>query len=391
MKTILFTTILLLSFIAPAQDCLDFSQYNQQYLDSLNSASPGTIAFTQGNLSFVKGDVPCYFFGIQGDTLMYMGKFQLDASAANCPNKQLTFSCVYLEGLAIDGDTVFTSLNPPGSYTGNGFTFEYMDYGNYKQYTITGDFDIVDLFTQTNFIWDVCLECLPNVISSSCIDFSQYNQQYLDSVNFEPAGTTVFTAGNLSIIKGEIPCYFLNVQGDTLTYMGNLMLDASAETCQSKRLSFKCMYLEGLAVDGDTIFTSLNPPASYSGSGFTFEYFNYNNYREYIITGDFDVVDLFTQTNIIWDVCLECLAQTESIQKMINLSIYPNPVVDGKLTLESDQAAQYLIYDVNGQLMNSGKMQTNITLDVSNLRTGMYLIKVLDANGYALTQRIIVN
>lgn len=391
MKKALLISILFVSSIAAAQDCIDFSQYDQSYLDSLAMAPAGTVAFNEGNLSIIKGQNPSFFINTAGDTLWHVGNLMFDVSAETCANKQLTFSCFYLEALAVDGDTIFTALQPPAFYSGNGFTFECITIGNYKRYTISGDFDLVSLMTQTNILWDVCLECTNTGGGAGCINFAQYDQSHLDSLAMAPAGTVAFSDGNLSIIKGQNPSFFIQVTGDSLFYVGNIQLDASAEICPNKQLTFSSVYLEGLAVDGDTLFTFLNPPASYSGNGFTFEYVNVGNIGQYTITGDFDIVSLMTQTNILWDVCLECLAGIEPAEKITKLSVYPNPVIDGKLTIAADHAERYFVYDLNGNLLLSESMQENVTLDVSNLQTGMYLIKITDDSGNSETQKIIVD
>lgn len=389
MKSFIPFLFLILTLNVHGQDCINFSQYDQPYLDSVNFEPQGTTVFSQGNLSIIKGGIPCYFLSVQGDTLTYMGNITLDVSTETCTNKQLTFKCVYLEGLAVDGDTLFSSLNPPVSYFGAGFTFESVNYGSYIEYTITGDFNMVDLLTQTNFLWDVCLDCAP-LGGGGCIDFTQYTQPYLDSVNFEPQGTTVFTQGTLSVVKGDVPCYFLGIQGDTLNYIGNITLDASAETCSGMQLTFKCVYLEGLVVDGDTIFSSLNPPASYNGAGFTFESINNGSYTAYTITGDFDYVELLTQTNMIWDICLACAVGLESITDPIQLKLYPNPVNDGSVTIESSRPASYHLYSIEGFLMQTGSIYSSVKLDVTNYSPGIYLIVVTDESGRSVTKKMMI-
>lgn len=380
MKKLFTLLALAITSFSYGQDCIDFSQYDQQYLDSVNFMPPGTVLFAEGDLELIRPDQWSQYQFLQGDTLIYIGNMDMDASASNCAEKELTFSCVYMEGVVVDGDTVFTGVNPPVFYQGASWEFESFDMGTHIEYVVTGDFDVVHLISSTNFIWDVCLDCLNPPVTSNCIDFSQYDQQYVDSVNFLPPGSVLFQEGDLALVRPDQWTQYQWIQGDTLMYIGNLNMDVSTFSCPNKYLTFSCIYVEGMVVDGDTIFTAVNPPAFYSGTGFTFESYNAGTHIEYTIVGDFDLVHLIGSTNLIWDICLECFVGLEEETIAPQVEIYPNPA-DLSVTITSLTGEEYLIHSLNGVLIASGTIAVETTLDVSRYDPGLYMISVVDAKG----------
>lgn len=91
---------------------------------------------------------------------------------------------------------------------------------------------------------------------------------------------------------------------------------------------------------------------------------------------------------------------TFSYSKMENLNfagiartlvVYPNPVTDGKLTLDLSESGSYSVkvYTVSGIEMNGIKKTGNV-LDVKGLIPGIYLLKVDLGNGETLNKTFIV-
>jgi hypothetical protein len=75
----------------------------------------------------------------------------------------------------------------------------------------------------------------------------------------------------------------------------------------------------------------------------------------------------------------------------IDFSIYPNPANDvinitSKALMESVR-----IYDITGKLVLSNRAIDTNTLNISELRTGVYLFKVVLKNGSQITKRLIKN
>jgi hypothetical protein len=71
-------------------------------------------------------------------------------------------------------------------------------------------------------------------------------------------------------------------------------------------------------------------------------------------------------------------------------NIYPNPVQD-KLYIEAEaEIEEVVVYDVYGrrQVTETPSHQCNLSVDVSNLNSGVYFVKVVTDNGEAV-QRFI--
>ena len=179
-----------------------------------------------------------------------------------------------------------------------------------------------------------CLSC-NTVSSSSCVDFTPYDNAYMDSVtqdlvNF-PVGSPILTDGDIKLVKIDSFTYFQGVQGDTaMFYIGNLDIDVSSASCTNKVLTFNSAYIERMLVDGDTIYNFTSTPAFYQGNGFTV-IFNGSGLGsgDFTIEGDFDVVRLLGSTNILIHICLECQG-TVAVPEMkvvetSEIIAYPNP------------------------------------------------------------------
>lgn len=76
--------------------------------------------------------------------------------------------------------------------------------------------------------------------------------------------------------------------------------------------------------------------------------------------------------------------------------IYPNPSVDGAVNVvfeeEGTSRRDIFITDMSGRIVKQWKGYANNTLQVDNLRSGMYTIRVVDLqNGTQLSEKVIVN
>jgi hypothetical protein len=326
-KITILSAFAFFTFLSNAQiQCVDLSGYTDQYVNSVGfddvNYPIGSAFITSGAIQYVKPSSGNAYQGILSDSLFYIGDLDIDVSNATCLEKELTFSCAYLEGMSIDGDTIYAALNPPVNYAGATFDFEYDGAGNY---TITGDFDVVSLYTQTNFLYDVCLDCASSTIE--CMDLSNYDDQYINSVGFDdvtyPIGSAFITNGDIQYVKPSSGNSYESILNNQLFYVDDLDIDVSTSTCANKVLTFSCAYLEGLSVDGDSVFTMLNAPAYFDGGAWEFESDIAGNYT---ITGDFDVVSLFSQTNTLSDVCLNC--EPLSVIQCMDLSNYDNQYIN---------------------------------------------------------------
>ena len=72
------------------------------------------------------------------------------------------------------------------------------------------------------------------------------------------------------------------------------------------------------------------------------------------------------------------------------LRTYPNPVSD-QLTVEGSQPYQVILYDLTGRpRMQHNHLRGKATLDVSHLRPGVYLLRLQEADGGSLQQRLVI-
>ncbi len=62
-----------------------------------------------------------------------------------------------------------------------------------------------------------------------------------------------------------------------------------------------------------------------------------------------------------------------------NILIYPNPT-QGILNIKADTNFDLLIYDISGRLMKTTKTSKNTSLDISNLKKGIYFFKFMNDN-----------
>ena len=81
----------------------------------------------------------------------------------------------------------------------------------------------------------------------------------------------------------------------------------------------------------------------------------------------------------------------DAVEEMTaSFNIYPNPVND-KLYIETEaEVREVVVYDVYGRQQSTDNGQQSTTIDVANLNSGVYFVKVVTANGEAV-KRIIKN
>jgi len=73
-----------------------------------------------------------------------------------------------------------------------------------------------------------------------------------------------------------------------------------------------------------------------------------------------------------------------------NFSLYPNPVTNGSVTISSNSAdaMQVQVYDVLGKVVKN-EILSNNTLNVSNLNTGLYIVKITQ-NQNSVTKKLVI-
>ncbi len=80
---------------------------------------------------------------------------------------------------------------------------------------------------------------------------------------------------------------------------------------------------------------------------------------------------------------------------VLQINLYPNPTSDKfvlDVNIQKDKLVSYEILDMNGHMMQSGKMQTNLAeqISIADLATGVYIIKIKEDGLYAF-RKIVKN
>lgn len=80
--------------------------------------------------------------------------------------------------------------------------------------------------------------------------------------------------------------------------------------------------------------------------------------------------------------------------KSTGVTVYPNPVQDGRLQISfngNNSAAQAILLSYSGQAVLDTKLKTGSTfLNVSHLANGVYILYVLDKDGYADKTKVLI-
>lgn len=94
--------------------------------------------------------------------------------------------------------------------------------------------------------------------------------------------------------------------------------------------------------------------------------------------------------NLVISQTFSELTLSNSEFEVAEFSIYPNPVTSGFVNITSNQAESLAIevYDILGKQVKSETI-TNNRLDVSNLGTGIYIVK-LTQNGASVTKKLVI-
>ncbi|MCK4921724.1 MAG: T9SS type A sorting domain-containing protein, partial [Bacteroidales bacterium] len=72
------------------------------------------------------------------------------------------------------------------------------------------------------------------------------------------------------------------------------------------------------------------------------------------------------------------------------IRIYPNPVSDGKLTIEIDGGTLVTVFDISGRICHQSKIENSKTvIDVSGLKSGLYIINISNDNK-VVSQKLVV-
>lgn len=223
-----------------------------------------------------------------------------------------------------------------------------------------------------------------------CIDIpnmpiSQINDNINDDVNY-PVGSAYYSSGDIDLVKNPTSSNINHTQGDTIFCIGSGdgLFFSFANAPDPKTVTLNTQYEFGIVVDGDTVYQNNTPPASYTGSNFSYTATSMPSVHT--ITGSFDTVKVLNQGNLcISKVCVE-QGGVAGVKEIFSspeedLLIFPNPVKQNQeISFKSSKNIdKILITDVSGKTIytnNFSSNEVNLTLD-QKYHSGIYFVAVL--------------
>ena len=228
---------------------------------------------------------------------------------------------------------------------------------------------------------------------TECMDLTNYTDQYLDFVSSDdatfPSGAAFITTGGLNYIKIDDTDVYQTISGDTLTFSGNIGINAQFFDCSISILELSFSNPVGMVIDGTIVFSGGNPPSTFTGPTFTFTSLGNNSYT---IEGFFTNVVLTSPSTQLYDVCFTCEGMGIDELYAAQIKAFPNPT-SGQITFELPESARNLsFYDVRGVLICEYPLTTSSTqLDIEALPSGTYQAVCKLSSGKIARQLILKN
>lgn len=236
-------------------------------------------------------------------------------------------------------------------------------------------------------IVSLCLLFSSSVVSAQteCIDLTNYTDQYLDFVSTDdvvfPTGSAFITSGGLNYIKIDENDVYQTINGDTLTFSGNIGINAQFFDCSNYKLEMGISNPVGMAVDGTVVFSGGNPPTSFTGPSFSFTSSGSNSYK---IEGTFTNVVLSSPSTQLYEVCFTCEGMGIEEQSAGSFMVYPNPSEE-KFTVDiPTETAQLALMDFSGRLIYEQEVTTQSTIEITHLPAGSYHVTCALPTGNSL-------
>lgn len=236
-------------------------------------------------------------------------------------------------------------------------------------------------------IVSLCLLFITSIISAQteCMDLTFYTDQYLDFVTTDdvvfPTGSAFITTGGLNYIKIDENDVYQTISGDTLTFSGNIGINAQFFDCSNYQLEMGISNPVGMAVDGTVVFSGGNPPPSFTGPSFTFTSTGSNSYK---IEGTFTNVVLSSPSTQLYEVCFTCEGMGIEEHSAGSFLVYPNPSEE-KFTVDiSTETARLAIWDFSGRLIHEQQVTAQSTIEISDLSAGSYYVTCTMPTGNSL-------
>jgi hypothetical protein len=196
-----------------------------------------------------------------------------------------------------------------------------------------------------------------------------------------PTGSAFITSGGLNYIKIDEHDVYQTISGDTLTFSGNIGINAQFFDCSNYQLEMGISNPVGMAVDGTVVFSGGNPPTSFTGPSFTFTSTGNNSYN---IEGMFTNVVLSSPSTQLYDVCFTCEGMGIEEHSAGSFLVYPNPSAE-KFTVDiSTETARLAIRDFSGRLILEQQVTAQSTIEITELPAGSYHVTCAMPTGNSL-------
>ena len=289
--------------------------------------------------------------------------------------------------------TTYNLFNPTftqGVSTGDVLFADVMEFdfsGEFLMYDANSEIAGADFGQFINY-WDIgFMKVWDNATNSFVSNENNINKLF----NQLPENTSV---GNPSFAKEAdfiVAFDFIDEQGDANIFAVNV---ETGQTSNQPIFTNSILNYPNYSIEDDALIFDAN-----SNGADLIGIIDLNSDRINAATGDAFIFIENARWGTWYGTGQRNLTSTETLTDAFDLGVFPNPVKDN-LTISyanpSGDAAQVEIYNVQGSLLKSielaGSVNTNThQLDVSDMTTGMYFVKLLIGNEFAIHKLTILN
>ncbi|WP_127846020.1 T9SS type A sorting domain-containing protein [Psychroflexus aestuariivivens] len=174
---------------------------------------------------------------------------------------------------------------------------------------------------------------------------------------------------------------FLTAEGTQTTTVTNVYYQNNL-----KHIVFD--YSEDIEVGDEIISQDL---VFIEGVGSSLGYLNYA-FRKHLVCSEKDGIPTFENDETAFDsFCVLSMLNSTSFENSLNIYVYPNPAKNKLFIKSPNQNNLNLeIFNLEGKSVAQHQLKNTRKVNISNLNSGIYLVKVKTENGATFTQKLIV-
>lgn len=201
-----------------------------------------------------------------------------------------------------------------------------------------------------------------------------YKGTYWQKTTNNPNGSNDYGGVHINSGVGNFWFYLLSMGGQGTNDIGNVYYVNPITIKKAEKIAYK------------TLTTGLTPSATY------LDFYNASQAA---------AVALYGANSNEWEQVVNAwyavgigakAASTPAFEMQTKLKVYPNPVENGLLTIESDMEGNVTaeIFDLTGKsVLKPITIQNKTTINTAGLKTGMYMLK-FSSNGSTYTEKLII-